>query len=170
MKSKNWYTLSNGQTSSFMKVISVILKTARPACAGVDYVLHQAALGSVPRSIADPITTNAANITGFLNMLTAARDARVKSFTYAASSSPMVTIRHCLKLKKILASHFRLMLSPNMSMSFMLKSLPKTYGFKNHWFAFTLMSLVSVKTRVVPDAAVIPKWTRSHDCWWWCIH
>jgi len=57
------------------------------ACAGVDYVLHQAALGSVPRSLADPITTNAANITGFLNMLVAARDAQVKSFTYAASSS-----------------------------------------------------------------------------------
>ena len=53
----------------------------------VDYVLHQAALGSVPRSIADPITTNATNITGFLNMLTAARDAKVSSFTYAASSS-----------------------------------------------------------------------------------
>ena len=49
--------------------------------------MHQAALGSVPRSIADPITTNAANITGFLNMLVAARDAKVKSFTYAASSS-----------------------------------------------------------------------------------
>jgi UDP-N-acetylglucosamine 4-epimerase len=49
--------------------------------------LHQAALGSVPRSLADPITTNAANITGFLNMLVAARDADVKSFTYAASSS-----------------------------------------------------------------------------------
>lgn len=57
------------------------------ACLGVDYVLHQAALGSVPRSIADPITTNATNITGFLNMLTAARDAKVSSFTYAASSS-----------------------------------------------------------------------------------
>ena len=57
------------------------------ACAGVDYVLHEAALGSVPRSIADPITTNAANITGFLNMLVAARDAKVSSFTYAASSS-----------------------------------------------------------------------------------
>ena len=57
------------------------------ACEGVDYVLHQAALGSVPRSLEDPITTNSANITGFLNMLVAARDARVKSFTYAASSS-----------------------------------------------------------------------------------
>ena len=58
-----------------------------PAPLPVDYVLHQAALGSVPRSLADPITTNAANTTGFLNMLVAARDAKVKSFTYAASSS-----------------------------------------------------------------------------------
>ena len=57
------------------------------ACAGVDHVLHQAALGSVPRSIQDPITTNRANIDGFLNMLVAARDAGVQSFTYAASSS-----------------------------------------------------------------------------------
>ena len=57
------------------------------ACAGADYVLHQAALGSVPRSIVDPITTNANNITGFLNMLVAARDAKVKQFVYAASSS-----------------------------------------------------------------------------------
>lgn len=53
----------------------------------VDYVLHQAALGSVPRSVEDPITTNSANITGFLNMLVAARDAKVKRFVYAASSS-----------------------------------------------------------------------------------
>ena len=53
----------------------------------VDYVLHQAALGSVPRSIADPLTTNTANITGFLNMLQASKEAKVKSFTYAASSS-----------------------------------------------------------------------------------
>ncbi|NOT20478.1 MAG: Vi polysaccharide biosynthesis UDP-N-acetylglucosaminuronic acid C-4 epimerase TviC [Sideroxydans sp.] len=53
----------------------------------VEYVLHQAALGSVPRSIADPITTNATNIAGFLNMLVAARDAKVKRFVYAASSS-----------------------------------------------------------------------------------
>jgi UDP-N-acetylglucosamine 4-epimerase len=63
------------------------LEDCQRACEGVDYVLHQAALGSVPRSLADPLTTNAANITGFLNMLVAARDASVKSFTYAASSS-----------------------------------------------------------------------------------
>ena len=59
----------------------------RQACQGVDYVLHQAALGSVPRSLEDPITTNATNITGFLNMLVAARDTGVRSFTSAASSS-----------------------------------------------------------------------------------
>jgi UDP-N-acetylglucosamine 4-epimerase len=57
------------------------------ACNGADYVLHQAALGSVPRSVADPITTNAVNISGFLNMLVAARDAKVQRFVYAASSS-----------------------------------------------------------------------------------
>jgi UDP-N-acetylglucosamine 4-epimerase len=63
------------------------LETCQRATQGVDYVLHQAALGSVPRSIADPITTNANNIGGFLNMLVASRDACVSSFTYAASSS-----------------------------------------------------------------------------------
>lgn len=63
------------------------LADCQRACAGVNYVLHQAALGSVPRSLADPIATNETNITGFLNMLVAARDAKVKSFTYAASSS-----------------------------------------------------------------------------------
>lgn len=57
------------------------------ACNGVNYVLHQAALGSVPRSVADPIMTNSANIAGYLNMLVAARDAKVKRFVYAASSS-----------------------------------------------------------------------------------
>ncbi len=63
------------------------LDKCQQAVKGVDYVLHQAALGSVPRSINDPITSNDVNISGFLNMLVAARDADVKSFTYAASSS-----------------------------------------------------------------------------------
>ncbi|TRX01139.1 SDR family oxidoreductase [Flavobacterium gawalongense] len=57
------------------------------AVKGVDYVLHQAALGSVPRSIIDPVTTNDVNVSGFLNMLVASRDAKVKRFIYAASSS-----------------------------------------------------------------------------------
>ena len=63
------------------------LAICRDACQGVDYVLHQAALGSVPRSLEDPILTNASNISGFLNMLVAARDAGSKAFVYAASSS-----------------------------------------------------------------------------------
>lgn len=63
------------------------LETCNKAVNGVDYVLHQAALGSVPRSIKDPITTNAVNVGGFLNMLVASRDAGVKRFVYAASSS-----------------------------------------------------------------------------------
>ncbi|MBU0681036.1 MAG: Vi polysaccharide biosynthesis UDP-N-acetylglucosaminuronic acid C-4 epimerase TviC [Proteobacteria bacterium] len=63
------------------------LDDCRAACKGVDFVLHQAALGSVPRSIEDPILTNQSNIDGFLNMLVAARDAKVKRFVYAASSS-----------------------------------------------------------------------------------
>ncbi|WP_174865994.1 SDR family oxidoreductase [Pectobacterium polaris] len=63
------------------------LTVCQQAVIGVDYILHQAALGSVPRSLNDPINTNSVNITGFLNMLVSAKDAGVKSFTYAASSS-----------------------------------------------------------------------------------
>ncbi len=63
------------------------LETCQKACSSQDFVLHEAALGSVPRSINDPITSNEVNIGGFLNMLVAARDAKVKRFVYAASSS-----------------------------------------------------------------------------------
>lgn len=63
------------------------LQTCQDAVQGIDYVLHEAALGSVPRSIKDPITSNDVNVSGFLNMLVAARDAGVKRFVYAASSS-----------------------------------------------------------------------------------
>ncbi|WP_313001110.1 SDR family oxidoreductase [Chryseobacterium gleum] len=63
------------------------LEVCKEAVENVDYILHQAALGSVPRSIKDPITSNDVNVSGFLNMLVAARDANVKRFVYAASSS-----------------------------------------------------------------------------------
>ncbi len=62
-------------------------KTCEMACQGIDHVSHQAALGSVPRSVKDPITSNEVNISGFVNMITAAKDAKVKSFVYASSSS-----------------------------------------------------------------------------------
>jgi UDP-N-acetylglucosamine 4-epimerase len=63
------------------------IEVCREAVAGADHVLHQAALGSVPRSLEDPVTSNESNVSGFLNMLVAAKDARVKAFVYAASSS-----------------------------------------------------------------------------------
>ncbi|WP_279615201.1 SDR family oxidoreductase [Desulfonatronum thioautotrophicum] len=71
----------------FLKTDIRDMAACEQAVAGVDYVLHQAALGSVPRSLEDPLDTNANNVTGFLNMLTAARSAGVSRFVYAASSS-----------------------------------------------------------------------------------
>jgi UDP-N-acetylglucosamine 4-epimerase len=82
-------SLSTAQWDNFQFIEGDIINTkdCEEACNKVDYVLHQAALGSVPRSIKDPICTNASNITGFLNILTSAKDAKVQSFVYAASSS-----------------------------------------------------------------------------------
>lgn len=77
----------NWKNFSFIEGDIRDLQTCHDAVRGVDYVLHQAALGSVPRSLADPLTSHETNINGFLNMLVAARDEGVKSFTYAASSS-----------------------------------------------------------------------------------
>ncbi|OAE91795.1 SDR family oxidoreductase [Flavobacterium psychrophilum] len=78
LSNKN-YSLIEGDIRNF--------SDCQKALIGVDYVLHQAALGSVPRSISDPITTNEVNVSGFLNMLSAAKEAKVKRFIYAASSS-----------------------------------------------------------------------------------
>lgn len=80
-------TADQWQRFRFTEADVTDLAACHAAAAGVDHVLHQAALGSVPRSIDDPIATNAANVTGHLNMLVAARDAGCRSFTYAASSS-----------------------------------------------------------------------------------
>jgi UDP-N-acetylglucosamine 4-epimerase len=78
------------------------LVSCNKACVGVDYVLHQAALGSVPRSINDPITTNSVNVDGFLNMLIAARDANVKRFIYAASSSTYGDSENLPKVEEVI--------------------------------------------------------------------
>ncbi len=72
---------------SFIEGDIRLLNICREGCTGADYVLHQAALGSVPRSVNDPITSNESNVSGFLNMIVAARDANVKQFVYASSSS-----------------------------------------------------------------------------------
>jgi UDP-N-acetylglucosamine 4-epimerase len=80
-------TSDQWQNFSFMEADICNLDDCQKACNGVDYVLHQAALGSVPRSVKDPIATNASNVTGFVNMLVAASNAKAKRFVYAASSS-----------------------------------------------------------------------------------
>lgn len=86
---ENILPLSSDYPNTFKLHVGDIrnMEDCRKACEGVDYVLHEAALGSVPRSIKDPVTTNEVNIGGFLNMLIAARDAGVKRFVFAASSS-----------------------------------------------------------------------------------
>lgn len=88
-KVENILPLLNQYSEMFQLIVGDIrnLSDCQKAVVDVDYILHEAALGSVPRSIKDPITTNAVNIEGFLNMLIAARDAKVKRFIYAASSS-----------------------------------------------------------------------------------
>ena len=88
-KPENILPLIKQYPQTFELVVGDIRKPedCRKACEGVEYILHEAALGSVPRSIKDPATTNEVNISGFINMLIAARDAQVKRFVYAASSS-----------------------------------------------------------------------------------
>ena len=88
-KPENILPLIKQYPQTFELVVGDIRKPedCRKACDGIEYILHEAALGSVPRSIKDPATTNEVNISGFINMLIAARDAQVKRFVYAASSS-----------------------------------------------------------------------------------
>lgn len=130
------------------------------ACNGVDYVLHQAALGSVPRSIADPITTNDTNISGFLNMLTAARDAAVASFTYAASSSTYGDHPALPKVEENIGKP----LSPYAVTKYVNELyadvFARSYGFK----AIGLRYFNVFGQRQDPKgayAAVIPKWTAT---------
>lgn len=130
------------------------------ACQGVDYVLHQAALGSVPRSIADPIATNETNISGFLNMLAAARDANVASFTYAASSSTYGDHPALPKVEENIGNP----LSPYAVTKYVNELyadvFSRTYGFKT----IGLRYFNIFGKRQTPDgayAAVIPKWTAA---------
>ena len=130
------------------------------ACDCVDYVLHQAALGSVPRSLADPIATNETNITGFLNMLVAARDAKVKSFTYAASSSTYGDHPALPKVEENIGNP----LSPYAVTKYVnelyANVFVRTYGFKT----IGLRYFNVFGPRQDPKgayAAVIPKWTAA---------
>lgn len=134
--------------------------TCVKASKGVDYILHQAALGSVPRSIADPITTNAANVTGFLNMLEAAKQNNVTSFVYAASSSTYGDHPALPKVEENIGNP----LSPYAVTKYVNELYAdvynRTYGFK----CIGLRYFNVFGRRQDPDgayAAVIPKWTAA---------
>jgi len=151
-----------GQWNNFTFIQGDIrnLEDCQKACNNVDYVLHQAALGSVPRSIADPIMTNSANITGFLNMLVAARDARVSSFTYAASSSTYGDHPALPKVEENIGKP----LSPYAVTKYVnelyAEVFARTYGFKS----IGLRYFNVFGKRQDPNgayAAVIPKWTAA---------
>ncbi|MCJ8319600.1 MAG: NAD-dependent epimerase/dehydratase family protein [Colwellia sp.] len=130
------------------------------AVSGVDFILHQAALGSVPRSIADPILTNSANITGFLNMLVAAKEQKVKTFVYAASSSTYGDHPALPKIEEVIGKP----LSPYAVTKYVNELyadvFQKTYGLNS----IGLRYFNVFGKRQDPDgayAAVIPKWTAA---------
>ena len=135
------------------------LNTCKKAVDNVDIVLHQAALGSVPRSINDPITSNEVNINGFLNMLVAARDAKVKRFVYAASSSTYGDSVNLPKVEEIIGKP----LSPYAITKYVNELYAdvfyKTYGFES----IGLRYFNVYGRRQDPNgayAAVIPKFTQ----------
>ena len=151
-----------GQWANFRFLESDIrlLDDCRQACQGVDYILHQAALGSVPRSIENPLATNETNITGFLNMLVAARDANVKRFVYAASSSTYGDHPDLPKIENRIGNP----LSPYAVTKYVNELyadvFDRCYGFK----AIGLRYFNIFGRRQDPNgayAAVIPKWFAS---------
>lgn len=136
------------------------LEDCQAACIGVNHVLHQAALGSVPRSIADPINTNTTNISGYLNMLVAARDAQVTSFTYAASSSTYGDHPALPKVEENIGNP----LSPYAVTKYVNELyadvFARTYGFETIGLRYFN---IFGKRQTVDGAyaAVIPKWTAA---------
>ena len=150
------------QWANFQFILGDIsqLAVCQGACSSVDHVLHQAALGSVPRSLEDPIATNDTNITGFLNMLVAARDAQVQSFTYAASSSTYGDHPALPKVEAYIGNP----LSPYAVTKYVnelyASVFSRNYGFKT----IGLRYFNVFGPRQDPNgayAAVIPKWTAA---------
>ena len=148
-----------GQWANFSFIHGDIrtLDDCRRACNGADYVLHQAALGSVPRSIEDPITTNQNNIDGFLNMLVAARDAKVKRFVYAASSSTYGDHPDLPKVEDKIGKPLSPYAVTKLVNELYADVFARTYGFKT----IGLRYFNIFGRRQDPEgtyAAVIPKW------------
>jgi UDP-N-acetylglucosamine 4-epimerase len=136
------------------------LDDCKQACNCVDYVLHQAALGSVPRSIKDPINTNNANINGFLNMLVASKDANVKRFVYAASSSTYGDHPDLPKVEGKIGNPLSPYAVTKVVNELYANVFAKTYGFKT----IGLRYFNIFGKRQDPNgayAAVIPKWVAA---------
>ena len=136
------------------------LATCRLACESISYVLHEAALGSVPRSIADPITSNENNISGFLNMLVAARDAGVKRFVYAASSSTYGDHPALPKVEDQIGNPLSPYAVTKLVNELYAQVFARTYGFKT----IGLRYFNVFGRRQDPKgayAAVIPKWVEA---------
>jgi UDP-N-acetylglucosamine 4-epimerase len=153
-------TPAQWQNFSFRHADICNISSCQTACTGVDYVLHQAALGSVPRSVDDPFTTNASNVTGFLNMLVAASNAGVKRFIYAASSS---TYGDHPGLPKV-EDHIGKPLSPYAVTKYVNELYADVFG-KTHGLESIGLRYFNVfGPRQDPEgayAAVIPKWIAS---------
>lgn len=157
---KTQVSAAQWQSFTFIEGDIRSLDDCTKAVSGVDYILHQAALGSVPRSIADPILTNSANITGFLNMLVAAKEEKVTSFVYAASSSTYGDHPALPKVEENIGKP----LSPYAVTKYVNELYAdvfnKTYGLN----ATGLRYFNVFGKRQDPDgayAAVIPKWTAA---------
>ena len=136
------------------------LKSCELACQNIDYVLHQAAIGSVPRSIKDPIKTNKSNITGFLNMLVAANNANVKSFTYAASSSTYGDHKKLPKKEHIIGNP----LSPYAVTKYVNELYADVFNKAYSFNSIGLRYFNVFGKRQTPNstyAAVIPKWINT---------
>ena len=136
------------------------LEDCKKACNGVNYVLHQAALGSVPRSIENPINTNRANIDGFLNMLVASKDENVKRFVYAASSATYGDHQDLPKVEDKIGNPLSPYAVTKVVNELYANVFAKTYGFKT----IGLRYFNIFGKRQDPNgayAAVIPKWVAS---------
>lgn len=155
-------TTGNDLSSNFKFINGDIreLGDCKNACSGVDYVLHQAALGSVPRSIEDPINTNRANIDGFLNMLVASKDANVTRFVYAASSSSYGDHPDLPKVEDKIGSPLSPYAVTKLVNELYANVFAKTYGFKT--IGLRYFNIFGKRQNPYGAyAAVIPKWVAA---------
>jgi UDP-N-acetylglucosamine 4-epimerase len=153
-------TASQWQNFTFLNADIRDEDACRQACRAVDFVLHQAALGSVPRSLANPQATNSANVDGFLNMLVAARDAGVRRFVYAASSSTYGDHPDLPKREEVIGRPLSPYAVTKLVNELYADVFSQCYGFAS----IGLRYFNVFGARQDPDgsyAAVIPRWTRA---------